>query len=251
MLTGVGLVPAAPLLVDGISPTWPDGVGEVAAAADRVLAEAGEADVTLLLAGAEAPGVARSACADLAGLGRPDLRRASPVPEGLSAVVAEASGLPIVDGPLPLDLAVLSLRLPAGVPVLPVAVPSRAEAGALCRLGAALGAALAADGFRAVVAAASDGAAGLSARAPLHLVDGAGAWQDAYVAGVRVGDLDALGRLGPGEATRVGSRGWAPAVVAAAAAAAAGLRLDVVWHGAPRGVGYLVARTAGVAVVDA
>jgi hypothetical protein len=134
---------------------------------------------------------------------------------------------------------VLALLLNLPVPVLPVAVDPGSEAPAL----AALGRELADDSRRAVLLAAGDGSAGLGERSPRWRIEGAAAWDAALVAAVAAHDEAALAVLGPQEARRVWALGWAPIVVATAAAG----RWRVCSYSAPRGVGYLVAtgETAG------
>lgn len=251
MRQAVGLVPAAPLFVAGISPKRLDGVDDIAAAADAVVRSVSSADVVVLLAGAERAAVATRTCSDLAGLGRADLAAQWSTPPDLMAAVAHATRLPTCRAPLPLDLAVLCLRMPPGVPLLPIAVPAAAGAAELTELAHAVADALAASTLDTAVLAASDGSAGLSERAPLHVVDGAGAWQDAYVGALRGGDLAGLGRLGPMAARRVGSRGWAPAMTAASLARRIGLAVELTRHAAPRGVGYIVGSAAAPVGADA
>jgi len=126
--------------------------------------------------------------------------------------------------------------------VVAVVVPAHLEGAALTGLGESVVSALA--GVRAVVVAAGDLSAGLTPKAPLALVEGAAAWDERVVDAASSGRLDRVARLGPGEARRVGSLGWAPLVVLAGILACTRLGLVVRSYAAPRGVGYLVAAGA-------
>jgi|GEM_PF-2599201 len=238
MLSGVALVPAAPVLLADLAPSVPEEVAQLRRAAEGAVADLPGAPLALLLAAGERPALWGGIDADLAGLGRPDLAVARPAADQAPALAA-ALDLPVVDDRLPLDLALLAWRTAPTTPVIGVTVPAEAPGTSLADLGRRLAGALA--GGDAVVLAAADGSAGLSTKAPRHLVDGAGAWQGAYVAALSASDTAGLAALGPAEAARVASRGWASALAAVAAASAAGLEVDVAADGAPRGVGYVVA----------
>lgn len=241
MLAAAALVPSAPLLLAQVTPELPAQLEDLRASLRATLFALGDSEVAVLVAGAEATEVRTAARADLSGIGRPDVSADLPVPARAARAIADSCGLGRQRGALPLDLAVLALH--AGRPVVPVTVDSRADAEALAYLGGALVAGLADAGVRAVMVAAGDGSAGLGRAAPRPHVPGAERWQSDYQAAI--GDVAALGRLGPGEAERVSARGWAPAVAVSAACAAAGLRLEVSAAAAPRGVGYVVAGAAG------
>ena len=212
----------------------------VAAAPDPA-ATAPAAPSPLAAAGEPQAGVHQAARASLAGLGRPDLATDLPVPAATAGAIAAATGLPRRRGPLPVDLAVLALRLDPPRPVVPVAVDANTDGAALVALGQRIAEALADYDTPAALVAAGEGSAALSERAPRHHVDGADAWQEQYVAAWQDGDAQAIAALGPGEAARVHARGWAPATVTAAAAVGAGLEPSLCHHAAPRGVGYVVA----------
>ena len=223
MLVGGAIVPAAPLLVPGVSATLPDGVGPVRGAVDGVIAGLPDADVTVVVAASAPAGAYRADAASLAGFGRPDLARPLPPigPQGHR-------------GPLPPALAVLALLARDAVPLLPFAVDPDVTAGQLT----AHGAALASDSRRVVVIAAGDCSAALEERSPRYAIDGAVTWDEEIVAAVAAEDPAALARLGPDEARRVAALGWAPMVVARAAL---GRPFRVRHYSAPCGVGYLVA----------
>lgn len=241
MLRGIAAVPSAPLLAPGVVTHRPASTGPVVAAVEAVVGGLPDAAVAVVVTSGTA-GIDASGRLDLSGLGRPRLRRRVDTPAVDVERVAAATGLPVRDDvPLEVDAACLTLWLAGRWPVVPLSVPAGEEAAALTRLGTALARGLGASGRGAVVVAASDGAAGLSRRAPLALVDGAAEWQEAFIGGVRSGRRDLLADLGPAAAARVGARGWAPMLVLHGAAAAAGMALDLCHHDVPRGVGYLVA----------
>jgi hypothetical protein len=232
-LVRAAIIPAAPLLVPGMSATLPDNVAEVCRAMDDALTRLATAECAVLVAVADKPGVYDHAEASLAGFGRPDLatclRVASWQPEA-----------PRRQGPLPPGLAVLALLLGDRAPVVPISVNARATAHCLAASGAAIASSLPGQG---VLLAAGDLSAGLGERSPRFQVEGAAAWDKAVVAAVDAQRPEQLAALGPAEAHRVAALSWAPIVVAQAACIAAGLRLRVSHYSAPRGVGYLVART--------
>lgn len=251
MIVGAAIVPTAPLLLPGITERLPGGVAEVAAAARAALTGLRPFDVAVLLAAATPPAVHLRARTTLAGIGRPDLTVDAEVDAATAAAAAAATGWPLTPSPpppaagaagLPLGLAVLAGLVQGARPgslVAPVAVPPDAAAGDLLGAGERLAGAL--EGRRAVVVAAGDLSAGLTAKAPLTLLGGAHAWEDEVVELVAGDHLERLARLGPQEARRVGARGWAPLVLLGGICRAAALGLVVRHHAAPRGVGYLVA----------
>lgn len=241
MLAAAALVPSAPLLLPEVTPALPPQLEDLRAALRAALRGLADHDVTVLLAAGDRSAVRSSAHADLTGIGRPDVSGDLPVPARAARAVADGCELPLERGALPLDLAVLALHLEQ--PVLPVTVDATADGRRIAALGAALTGALSEAGARAAVVGAGDGSASLGAKSPRPGVDGAQRWQAAYEAAI--GDVDALSALGPGEAARVWARGWAPAVAVSAACAAGGLALQPTVSAAPRGVGYVVAATAG------
>jgi hypothetical protein len=226
VLAGAAIVPAAPILVPGMSATLPHGVGEVRAAVETALRAATDqnADLTILVAAGTPAGAYASAEASMQGFGRPDLAR--------TYWTASRDGHA---GPLPPGLAVLALLVDEATrPVLPLAVdPGRSAEGL-----EALGADLASRPGRSVVIASGDCSAGLDERSPRWCIEGAAAWDRQLVAAVAAGDRESLAKLGPEEARRVVALGWAPIVVAQAAI---GGPFQVRSYSAPRGVGYLIA----------
>jgi hypothetical protein len=242
VIVGAAIVPTTALLLPGITERLPDGIAQVASAARRALTGLAPFDVAVLLAAGSPAAVHLRACTTLAGIGRPDLTIEAQLDPDAAEAVAIATGWPLAEVPVPLGLAVLAGLVREARPevgVVPVAVPADDEAGDLLGAGERFAEAL--EGRRAVVVASGDLSAGLTAKAPLTLVEGAGAWEDELVDAVAGGRFQHIARMGPGEAARVGARGWAPLVVLAGACRAAALGLVVRHHTAPRGVGYLVA----------
>ena len=241
MLVGAAILPTAPLLVPGASPTLPDGVARVCDAVDATVERLPAHDVTVLLAGDPAGGVHTHREASLAGIGRPDIVAQPRIDRHVADRLAEATGFPLVtEGPLPLDLAVLVLLVGAAPAVVPVAVPEEGAFGQLVAVGAAVVEAL--GERRGVVVAAGDLSAGLTERSPLHTVDGAGDFDATVVDAVDAGRLDALARIAPAEARRVGARAWAPLAVLHGTLQLTKLGLVRRHYSAPQGVGYLVAQ---------
>lgn len=244
MIVGLAILPTAPLLVPGATGALPQGVGVVCDAIDAVIEGLPDHDVAVLIAGAAQGSIYDGADATLAAIGRADVTQDGKV----EPVVLERLG-GLVDYPLqrgaalPLGLAVLAFLVGNARPLVPLAVPGGASFDALTRVG--VGVAGACDGeFRAVVVAAGDGAAGLTERSPLHVIEGARDFDAHLVDIVDSGRLEALGRLGPVEAARVGAVGWAPLAVLHGAVTRARIGLVRRHYSAPRGVGYLVAHGA-------
>lgn len=255
MIVGAAVMPTTPMLVPGVSGRPPEGIATVVAAVGRALGGLPPHDLAILLATAppqrqplEPPQWALYAGADasLGGIARPDLRVVARVDADGLVALAGATGCPVLDKEaLPLGLAVL-LHLLATcssvhAPVVPLAVAPQEMGTALAGSGERIAEALGGHGRRAVLIASGDLSAGLTAAAPLGLVDGARSWDDQAVDAVASGRLDGLLRLGPEEAQRVGAIGWAPLVVLHGALAAAKIGTAVRDYRAPRGVGYLVA----------
>lgn len=239
MIVGAAVVPAAPLLVPDVTASLPDGFLPVRDAVGRTLRGLPPHDSVVVVAAAGQDGevgVWRSPVASLAGIGRPDLRIDLSTTGGVA--LAGHTGLPVRDGALPLDVAVLTHLIGAGRRLLPVCVSPAASADELATLGDRIAEQ---SSEPAVVVCAGDLSAGLSAAAPLALLAGARAWDDQVVDAVASGRLDGLARLGPAEAIRVGARGWAALAVLHGVCRTAKLGTMVRRYAAPRGVGYLVA----------
>lgn len=241
MLLGAAILPTAPLLVDDVSKTLPQGVAVVREQVRATIDRLPDADLFVLLAAGDRA-VHDTACAELAGVGRPDIRREVSVSAPALSTVARALQYPRVrSGSLPLGLAVLALLLNGDRVILPVAVPPHAGFDALVAVGTGLVQGLANAGLRTVVIAAGDCSAGLTHRSPLYLVPGAAEWDEQAVAAVDSGRMGGLAALGPAEAKRVGALGWAPMSVLHGVCARAKLGMVLRHYSAPRGVGYLAA----------
>lgn len=241
MLSGIAALPSAPLLAPGVVPAVPP---EAAAVADAVTATVHglpEADVAVVVT-AGSVGVDRHARIDLSSLGRPGVRHVWPVPAGERDRLAAATDMPLRSAShLGIDAACLTLHLGGRWPVVAMRVPATGTVAGLMATAHAL-VDWSRNGARSVLlVAASDGAAGLAPRAPKAFVEGTAVWQERFVAAVAAAAVDDVAALGPDEALRVGARGWAPTLVLLAVAAEAGLRPALRSHGAPRGIGYVVA----------
>lgn len=249
MIVGAAIMPAAPVLIPGVSASLPDGLGKVCDAVDAVLETLPDCDTAVLLTGAQelgsGQGLYDATEATLAGVGRPDITRPVPVHRDAVEEITRVNQYPMYRGEaLPLGLSVLALLFGGHGPLVPMAVPQHADFDALTAIGTGIAEALSSAGVRAVIIAAGDLSAGLEERSPLHRIDGADDWDARVVAAVDSGRLDGLGRLGPAEARRVGALGWAPMAVLHGAVARAKLGLIRRHYSAPRGVGYLVAHGA-------
>lgn len=265
MIVGAAIVPSAPLLVPGVSGTLPEGIERVCDAIDAALESLPSCDTVVLIAaakpdeGGSGQGLYDVGVATLAGVGRPDIAHDAPIDRAAVERISRVSQYPVYRGDvLPLALGVLALLVGGRGPYVPMAVPSRANFDTLSATGAAVSEAFArrgerdegqgsgasSDEPRAVLIAAGDLSSGLDERSPLYAVQGAKEWDAQVVDVVDSGRLEALARLGPGEARRVGSLGWAPMAVLHGAAARAKLGLARRHYSAPRGVGYLVAQGA-------
>jgi len=239
VIVGAAVVPAAPLLAPGVSTRLPEGFQPLRDAADRVLLGLPPHDVALVVAATseqDHAGIWDTGVASLAGIGRPDLRidlRCSGAGE-----LAGRLGLPVRQGHLPLDLAVLAHLVGPSARALPIGVAAIESADVLARLGDRIAECVSET---AVVVCAGDLSAALNTTAPLAPVAGARDWDDQVVDAVASGRLDQLSRLGPAEALRVGARGWAALAVLHGVCRTAKLGTMVRRYLAPRGVGYLVA----------
>lgn len=240
-LAGVAVLPSAPLLVPGVAADLPPGVGRVCDAVDAVVERLPDPTVAVLVAAGETWTLHGTADADLAGIGRPDIRREGKLAAELLGDLAAALGQPVADGPLPLDLAVLVLLLGEPPPLVALSVPGSAAFDDLQAAGDAVAATLAGIDERAVLVVTGDLSAGLTEASPMHVVEGAEAFDARVVEAVDAGRLDTLAALGPGEARRVGARAWAPLGLAHGACRRCKVGLVRRLYAAPRGVGYLVA----------
>lgn len=245
MLVGAAILPSAPLLVPGASPTLPRTVTRVCDAVDATVERLPDHDVVVVIAAAQSGRVHAAARASLAGIGRPDISADPPVDDRTVQRLAAVCRFPVAtEAPLPLDLAVLTILLGEGSAVVPLAVPATAGFDALAATGIAIAKALDDPEVRGVAVAAGDLSAGLTQRSPLHTVEGAEEFDARVVEAVDAGRLDSLDRLGPEEARRVGARGWAALATLHGTLETAKLGLVRRHYSAPEGVGYLVAQGA-------
>ncbi|MBW3603028.1 MAG: hypothetical protein KY434_10075 [Actinobacteria bacterium] len=250
MIAGVAILPSAPLLLEGVAPSSPTGVGEVREAVETIVASLPRADVTVLLAasspgssGSEssARGVYGAVEATLAGVGRPDLRRRVEVSVPAMEAITRVTQYPLLRrGTLPLSLSVLALLLGSHHCFAPVAVPATADFAALVGVGAATAQAVEEAGLSGTVVATGDCSAEPGPGAPPASVDGAREWGEAAAAAVADGRLDRLEGLGPERAQRVGAVGWAPMAVLHGVCERSRTNVGLRLYAAPRGAGYLV-----------
>jgi hypothetical protein len=237
------------MLLAQVSASQPAGVREglrvLREAVHGVLTGLPAVDTFLLVVAGEDATLPDGGCVDLGGYGYPDVRADVPVDRELLRAVATGTTTPRVRADvLTGDLAVLALLVAEArpeVPILPVTVAPGAGAAALGGFAAGVATAVDRTGRDVAVVAAGDLSAARELTSPGYLVEGAMAWDEAAVAALASGDLDAFAALGPADARRVVARGWAPLTLALQLAHAAGLRLDRVELHAPRGVGQLVA----------
>jgi hypothetical protein len=248
-LVGAVVIPSAPILVPGMSEAPPAELDAVRDAVAEAVAALPPHHLLLLLSGAWADGQAGvygGGVADLGGLGRPDLVAGIGGFPFEAERVAALAGLPQRQGPLPVDLAALALLAwPAAERVgaartLPVAL-AFADAVELAEAARGIDAALEPIPFPVAAVVAGDLAAGHTARSPRHVVAGSQEWDAAAVRAVTMGVWKDLADLGPGEARRVGARGWPALVALGALLADAHAAMEIRYSGAPRGVGCLVA----------
>ncbi|WP_052666700.1 hypothetical protein [Nitriliruptor alkaliphilus] len=248
----VAAVPAAPMLVAGVSPRQPAAIADEVAALRtsvlEVLRGLPDVETVVLLTGGEDATLPDGGCVDLAGYGHPQVRADVPVDRELLTAIATRTSTPRVRADvLTGDLAVLTLLVAEARPgavVVPVRVASAAGAPSLAGFAAGLSAAVDATGRAVTVLAAGDLSASRDTTSPGYLVEGAVEWDEAAAAALSDGDVDRFAGLGPAEARRVAARGWAPLAVAVAVARAAELRFVRCEVHAPRGVGQLVATTS-------
>jgi hypothetical protein len=139
------------------------------------------------------------------------------------------------DPDLPLPLLVAGWLRPDGVTVRgELVAPDTAPGDCL-----ALGAALAAEDAALLVV--GDGAATHTAKAPGHLDERAGPFDEAVAAALRTGDPDALAALDPDLAAQLWSSGRAPWQVLAGAARGRSWQAELLHSSIPFGVAYHVA----------
>ena len=240
VIVGAAVLPTAPLLVPGVSPTLPPGVAKVVDCIDAAVKALPRCDLVIAVAAGD-PAIHDSATVTLAGIGRLDIHTVFEVDNDAVQRLAAATGYGITHAALPLDLAVLALNLGGVAPLVAMTVPADAPFDDLAAVGAVVAQTFGNHDTRAVVVAAGDLSAGLTEKSPLHLVSGAIFFDEQAVAAVDGGRLGGLSRIGPEEAQRVGARAWAPLVVLHGVTAGAKLGMVVRHYSAPRGVGYLVA----------
>jgi hypothetical protein len=248
-LVGGAIVPTAPLVLATASPDQPeanrDEVRRLRELAREAITGLKEADVHVLVA-AGPRGIHDRAHATLAPLGVSGATADLPVAEDVVEHLSRLTQYPVFRGDtLGLGLSVLALQLHevcGEVPVVPVQVPAATRFDVLASIGASVGEAATEAGVTASVIAAGDLSAGLGEGSPRYAIDGASDWDAALIDAVHGDDSGALTRLGPEEAERVKSVGWAPIAAAHGACASARLRLEVLGYAPARGVGHLVAR---------
>jgi hypothetical protein len=248
----VAAIPAAPVLLTAVSPAQAaDVAGAVAqlrTSVDEVVRGLPEVDTVVLIASGDDATLPDGGCVDLSGYGHPQVHADVPVDRQLLAAIATRTSTPRVRADvLTGDLAVLTLLVAGSRPdatVVPVTVAANAAPASLDGFAAGLSAAVDVTGRRVAVVAAGDLSASRDTTSPGYVVEGAVEWDEAAVAALRPGDLDAFAALGPAEARRVAARGWAPLAVVLQVARAADLRFRRVELTAPLGVGQLVATSA-------
>lgn len=245
MIVGAAILPTAPMLVPGVSATFPPGVAAVCDAIDAALDRLPDHDVAVLVAAASHGSLYDAVHATLAPIGLPGVEQIGKVDPVVLERLSSLTQYAVQRGePLPLGLTVLALLAGDYRPVVPVDVPSGAAFDALAAIGVGIAGAVEGPDLRAVVIAAGDLSAGLTEGSPLHLIEGAADFDAQVVDVVDRGRLDDLARLGPEEARRVGAGGWAAMAALHGALARAKIGLVRRHYSAPRGVGYLVAHGA-------
>ncbi|KPC81170.1 MULTISPECIES: class III extradiol dioxygenase subunit B-like domain-containing protein [Streptomyces] len=236
MLVAAAVCPCPPLLVP-----------EVAAGAGPELDAARNACLDAL-------GVLAAAKPDLlivAGPAGPDERGPFPAGSdgsfegfgvGLTVRLGEAStGSPAPERPLPASLAVgawlLELARWSGAPVEGLGVEEQLAADSCLRSGAGL----AVRAERVALLVMGDGSACRTVKAPGYLDERAADFDAAAVRALGSADLAALSALDASLAYELKAAGRAPWQVLAGAARGAGLGGQLLYEGAPYGVGYAVA----------
>jgi tRNA dimethylallyltransferase len=143
VIVGAGIVPTAPLLVPGASASLPSGVAEVCDAIDQTLDGLPDHDVAVLVAGGSQGALYDAAEASLAGVGVPQVRITAEVDHALTERLSGLVQYPSTAASrCPLDLAVLTLLLGSGAPLVPIEVPGGAAFDALTAVGVGIASAL-------------------------------------------------------------------------------------------------------------
>ncbi len=241
MLTAAAVIPAAPLLAPGVVDHIPDSLRSVADCAAVVVERLPPADVVIVVTSGDGAVYDRS-LVDLSGLGTPQVVTEFSSHQGVVDGVCERTDLRGSDAtPLPVDAAGLALHTRDRWPVVAITVVPWSSWDALCELGERLVRLTDDLGLTAVIMVSGDGAAGLTPKAPRALISQAGDWQAQLIDAFEQGQTKRLSRLGPAAAAAVHARGWAPMALLHGATAYAKLGVVLREHGAPRGVGYIVA----------
>ena len=243
-ILGAAVIPSAPLVLPSVAPSVPsahaDDVAALREAARAATAGLPDADAVVLVAGGRR-GVHAAARIDLRPLGHPEIAREHPVADTLLPDVTSRTQFAQRHGDdLEIDLAILGLQLPAGTPILPVAV-APAEGSSLAAIGRAIVAAVRDSDLDVTILFAGDLSAAREASSPRYLVEGAVEWDRESTQAVAATDVERLVAQ-TDDAERVHARSWAPLVVGLAAVRAAGLTDVAVRHLVARGVGHVVGR---------
>lgn len=222
-----------------------DDVAELRRFAGAAIAALPPFDVAVMVASGTR-GVYDQAAASLAPLGIHEPGIQLPVDSEALEHLSRLTQYPMFRGdPLGISHSVLALQLHGArglVPVVPLNVPAGADFDVLVSVGASIAeAARDAERLTAVICP-GDLSPGLHEGSPAHFIASASDWDAAVVAAFEAGDLGALRQLGPRDAERVRSLGWAPLAVLHGACASARLRPVLVGYRSPRGVGQVVAR---------
>ncbi len=238
-LLGAACIPSAPLLVDGVGVGGGPTLQQLRLSVRRAVERLPSADVTVLVAAGRAA-LHDTIHIDLAGLGYPQITRTlASCPRAITALSRITQYPRVRRHRLPLDLAVLGLLTDRSLPVVALEVSASAEFPVLSALGTSVVQALGEAALTGIMVVAGDLSAGLGPGSPLAARPGAAQWDARVVEAFSSGDSGRLADLGPGDASEVGARGWAPLCVLHGAAASTALRLTVRRYLAPRGVGYL------------
>lgn len=206
-------------------------------------------DFAVLLASGS-HGVYDQAVASLAPLGVQQAGVQLPVDKEAVEHLSRLTQYPMFRGdPLGISHSVLALQLHAvrgPVPVVPVSVPAGADFDVLVSIGASISESARDAEHIAAVICPGDLSSGLDEDSPAHAIPTAREWDAAVVAAFEGGDLGALRELGPRDAERVRSLGWAPLAVLHGVCASGRLRPRIFGYRSPRGVGQLVAHCVPV-----